>query len=109
MARFIEAYEAYGEGASQDSYIMTGYLFGSVGIEAVRRAIEAGDPTREGLLDALHTISDWDVNGIYIPIDLSTVPYDASRMVRVARPLMDQRTWEVASEYAPPQSDATAN
>jgi ABC-type branched-subunit amino acid transport system substrate-binding protein len=109
MARFLEAYENYGEGAPQDSYIMSGYLFGSVGIEAVRRAIEAGDPTREGLLEALHTITDWDANGIYIPIDLSTVPYDASRMVRVTRPVMDQRTWEVASDYAPPQSDASAN
>lgn len=105
MSDFLEAYEAFGEGAEPDSYIMTGYLFAAAGIEAARRAIEAGDVTRDGLIDAIHSIRDWDVGGIYIPIDLSTVPYDASRQVRVIRPLMAEGTWEVVSDYATPVSD----
>lgn len=106
MPAFMEAYRAYGGGAAEDSYVLSGYLFGSVGIEAARRAIEAGNPTRASLLEGLHGIEGWDVNGLYIPIDLSTVPYDASRMVRVMRPVMEERTWEVVSDFAPPQSDA---
>lgn len=106
MAAFLEAFEAHEGDADPDFYILIGYIFGAVGIEAVRRAIEAGDVSRSGLLDALHTIRDWDVNGLSVPIDLSTVPYDASRMVRVTRPIMDRRTWEVVSDYAAPRSDA---
>ena len=106
MDAFLEAFEAYGGGAEPDVYVMAGYLFGSVGIEAARRAIEAGDPSREGLLAAVKTIRGWDVHGLYIPIDLSTVPYDASRLVRVMRPRMGQRSWEVVADYAAPESDA---
>lgn len=106
MAPFLRAVEAYGGGAERDRYILTGYVFGAVGIEAVRRAIEAGDISRAGLMEALHSIRGWDGNGLFIPIDLSTVPYDASRMVRVRRPVMDRGTWEVVADYATPQSDA---
>lgn len=109
MAAFLQAFESYGEGAAPDSYVLYGYLYASAGVEAVRRAIESGNLTRAGLLEALHTIRDWDGNGISIPIDLSSVPYDASRMVRVMKPMMAEHTWEIVSDYAPPESDAASN
>ena len=105
MADFLHAFETFGEGAARDSYVLAGYLYASAGIEAAKRAIEAGNVTRDGLLQALHTIRGWNPDDVYIPIDLSTVPYDASRMVRVAKPVMAERTWEVVSDYAPPLSD----
>lgn len=106
MASFLRAYEAFGGGVEPDLYILVGYIFGAVGIEVARRALEADDISREGLLRALHTIEDWDVHGLYIPtISLASVPYDASRMVRVLRPRMEEGTWEVVSDYAPPVSD----
>jgi len=106
MPRFLEAYQAYGASEMEpDSYIMMGYLFASLGIETARRAIEAGNVTRDGLIAALHTIDGWDVNGLYPPISLTSVPYDATRQVRVARPVMAERTWEVVSGYTAPQSD----
>jgi ABC-type branched-subunit amino acid transport system substrate-binding protein len=107
MAPFLEAYERFGSSEMEpDGYIIYGYLYASVGIEAFRRALEAGDVTAEGLMAALHRIDDWDINGLSQPISLATVPYDAGRLIRVLRPLMDQRTWEVVSDYAAPQSDA---
>ncbi len=110
MAAFLEAYEAYGASEMEpDSYIIAGYLFASLGIETFRRAVEAGDVTRDGLMAALQTIDGWDINGLYPPISLTSVPYDATRRVRVLRPLMAERTWEVVSDYAAPQSDAGGN
>ncbi len=109
MADFLDAFEAHGQGATRDGYILSGYLYASAGIEAARRAIEAGNLTRDGLLEALHTIRDWDANGMYIPIDLSTVPYDASRMVRVTKPIMAEWTWETISDFAPPESDGAGH
>jgi ABC-type branched-subunit amino acid transport system substrate-binding protein len=107
MPAFLEAYQAYGASEMEpDSYILAGYLFASVGIETVRRAFEIGDLTRGGLTSALHTIDRWDINGLYPPIGLTSVPYDATRQVRVTRPVMEERTWEVMSDYAAPDSDA---
>lgn len=107
MPAFLEAYEAYGASEMEpDSYILSGYIFASLGIEAVRRAIEAGDVTRDGLMSALRTIERWNVNGLYPPIDLTSVPYDATRQVRVTRPLMAERAWEVVSDYRAPETDA---
>jgi ABC-type branched-subunit amino acid transport system substrate-binding protein len=106
MPRFLEAYQTYGASEMEpDSYIIAGYLFASLGIETARRAIEAGDLTREGLMSALRSIDGWDINGLYPPISLTSVPYDATRQVRVTRPLMAERTWEVVSDYAAPLSD----
>jgi hypothetical protein len=107
MPAFLDAYQAHGASEMEpDSYIIAGYLFASLGIETARRAIEAGDLTREGLMSALRSIDGWDINGLYPPISLTSVPYDATRQVRVTRPLMAERTWEVVSDYAAPLSDA---
>jgi ABC-type branched-subunit amino acid transport system substrate-binding protein len=107
MATFLEEYERYGRGEMEpDSYILSGYLFGRGGLEVVRRALEAGDLSREGLLAAIQSIDGWDLGGLSRPISLTTVPYDANRSSRILRPIMDQRTWEVVSDFAVPQSDA---
>jgi ABC-type branched-subunit amino acid transport system substrate-binding protein len=107
MPAFLEAYEAYGASEMEpDWYITMGYIFASLGIEVFRRAVESGDVTRDGLMNALHSIDGWDVNGLYQPISLTSAPYDAGRLVRVLRPLMSERTWEVVSDLAAPQSDS---
>jgi ABC-type branched-subunit amino acid transport system substrate-binding protein len=110
MAAFIEAYETFGASEMEpDFYILAGYMYATAGIEVFRRALEAGDVTRAGLMAALHTIDGWDMNGIAQPITLTSMPYDAGRLTRVLRPIMSERTWEVVSDYAVPQSDAGSN
>lgn len=111
MAAFLDAYERFGASTEQqpDSYILFGYMVASGGIEVFRRALESGDMTPAGLMAALHSIRDWDVNGLSQPISLATVPYDAGRLVRILRPRMAERTWEVVSDYAAPRSDAGAS
>ena len=50
----------------------------------------------------------WDLNGLSRPINLATFPYDANRLTRVLRPVMAERTWEVVSGYAVPESDESS-
>jgi ABC-type branched-subunit amino acid transport system substrate-binding protein len=107
MPAFLEAYETYGASEMEpDYYIITGYMWASFSVEVIRRALEAGDLTREGLMDAVASIDGWDINQLYPPISLTSAPYDASRLVRVLRPVMAERSWEVVSDYATPVSDA---
>jgi ABC-type branched-subunit amino acid transport system substrate-binding protein len=107
MESFLEAYETYGASEMDpDWYIFAGYLYATMGIEVFRRALQAGDASRQGLIAALHTIDGWDMNGLSQPISLTAVPYDAGRMTRVLRPVMSERTWEVVADLAVPQSDA---
>ena len=107
MAGFLDAYERYGASEMQpDNYILTGYMAAAVGVEVFRRALEANDVTPAGLITALHGVQAWDINGLSQPVSFATVPYDAARRTRVLRPVMAERTWEVVSDFAVPQSDA---
>jgi ABC-type branched-subunit amino acid transport system substrate-binding protein len=106
MQAVLDAYEKYGASEMEpDNYIIYGWMFASAGVEAFRRALEAGDLSRDGFASALHSITGWDINGLSRPISLATVPYDAHRQIRVSRPIMAERSWEVVSDYAVPQSD----
>jgi ABC-type branched-subunit amino acid transport system substrate-binding protein len=107
MAAFLDAYERFGAAKMPpDSYILFGYMTAAVGVEVFRRALEAGDVTPDGLITALHGLQDWDLNGLAQPISLTGPPYDAGRRTRVLRPVMAERTWQVVSDYAAPESDA---
>lgn len=106
MPAFLDAYQRFGASKTEpDAYIIYGYITGLVGIETFRRALEADDVTPEGMVRALHSIRDWDLHGLSNPISLASVPYDAGRLTRVLRPVMDERTWEVVGPYAVPASD----
>ncbi len=105
MKKFMEAYEKYGKEMNPpDSYILLSYIQGLQGLEAARRAIEAGDITREGFVTRLNTLEDFDAGGLVQPMNLTEVPYVVSTQTRVLKPRMGDKTWEVAAEYAAPSA-----
>lgn len=107
MDAFLKAWETHGKDlGNPDWYILLSYATGLAQIEALRRAIENGDVSREGYKKALHSVSGWDAGGLWQPLDFSKVPYEVSKRIRILKPVMDKRTWEVVAGYAEPSSMA---
>lgn len=103
MDTFMKAYESYGKDKNDpDSYILLSYIQGLQGLEAAKRAIENEDLTRAGFLEALKSLDEFDAGGLIQPMNLSKVPYVVSTKTRVLKPKMDEKTWEVAADYAAP-------
>lgn len=107
MDAFLETFEKYGGGAQPDFYILTSYIQGLGQVEVLRRAIEGGDVTRAGYMDAMSTIVKWTSGGMQQPINLQTFPYRAGLKTRVLAPEMATRTWKVVADYAVPLSYPT--
>ncbi|MFW6067795.1 MAG: ABC transporter substrate-binding protein, partial [Myxococcota bacterium] len=106
MKDFLKVYEKYGEEmAKPDFYILASYGQGLVELEALRRAIEKGEPvTREAYLEAMQSIEDYDASGMFQAIDLSEFPYETSDQTRILRPKMEDKTWEEVAPYASPEA-----
>jgi ABC-type branched-subunit amino acid transport system substrate-binding protein len=103
MDRFLDAYERFGHEASADWYTLMAYLVASLGAEAFRIALEAGDVTRDGYLSAMGSIDDYDVGGLlHEPMSLIEVPYRAATRVRVLRPSFETGSWSIVSDFAEP-------
>jgi hypothetical protein len=104
MAKFLEAYRTHGESQSTpDYYLLASYAQGVLAVEIVRRAIEAGDVTRAGLLAQLQTIDGFDGHGLTQPIDLSKFPpYVTSTRTRVMKPDFAKKSWSTVGEFASP-------
>jgi len=56
-------------------YSLYGYVFGNLVVEGIRRA--GADLTREGFLDAMESIKDWDSGGILPPVSFSAGDHHA--------------------------------
>ena len=103
MDTFLAAYEKFGKRlAPPDFYILISYIQGLGQLEALRRAIEAGDATREGFTRALVAIDDWTAGGMHQTIDFTRFPYATGLKTRVLQPDMAGRGWKVVSDYALP-------
>lgn len=103
MKDFLAAFEKYKpEGATPDFYTLVSYTQGLIQLEALRRAFEKGDVTREGFLAAMHTIDNWDGSGMLQAISLAKVPYVTATRTRVLKPVLDRKTWEAVGSYAQP-------
>lgn len=103
MTPFMAAWEAHGKALSgPDFYTLTSYMQGLIGLEAVRRAIESGDLTREGFLAALQTIRNYDGGGLFQPLSYHHLPYVTGTRARVLKPDAAAGRWEVVSEYRDP-------
>jgi ABC-type branched-subunit amino acid transport system substrate-binding protein len=103
MAKFLEAYEKYGKAQSPPDYYLIGsYAQGVLAVEIVRRAIEAGDVTRAGLIAQVPKIVGFDGHGLTQPIDLSTFPYVTSTRARVLKPDFAKKSWTTVGDFAPP-------
>jgi ABC-type branched-subunit amino acid transport system substrate-binding protein len=105
MARLIDAFERFRpEGVAPDFYILLSYIQGLGALEAFRRALERGDVSRDGYLAAVRSLENWDAGGLIRELDLSRFPYVTGTRVRILRPRMAERTWEVVADYATPRS-----
>jgi ABC-type branched-subunit amino acid transport system substrate-binding protein len=104
MVKFLEAYEKHGASQSAPNYyLLASYAQGVLAVEIARRAIEAGDATRAGLLAQLPTINGFDSHGLTQPIDLSTFPpYVTSTRTRVMKPDFAKKVWTTVGEFASP-------
>lgn len=103
MDSFLAAYEKHGkELANPDFYILVSYLQGLAQLEAAKRAIEGGDITRAGYLQALTSIDGWNAGGMMQPVSFTTFPYVTGTRTRVLRPDFEKRTWTVVADYADP-------
>jgi hypothetical protein len=105
MPKFVAAYTKYGQDQSpQDSYLLHAYSRGLLAIELVRRGIEAGDLTREGLLAQIPKITGFDGGGLFKPMDLAKFPYVTGTQTRVMRPDFDKKSWTVVGDWASPSA-----
>lgn len=105
MDAFLAAHSRYaGEDARGDFWKVFSYVQTKVGLEAFSRAVEAGNPTRQGFLEALQSIEGWDAGGMIQPATFSTFPYVTGTRTRILRPRMAERSWEVVAPYAEPLS-----
>jgi ABC-type branched-subunit amino acid transport system substrate-binding protein len=103
MPKFLEAYEKYGKAHSPpDYYLLFSYTQGLQAVDIIKRAIEAGDATRAGLLAVVPKISSFDASGLIQPIDLSKFPYVTSTKTRVMKPDFEKKTWTTVADYAAP-------
>lgn len=103
MPKFLEAYEKHGkELAPPDFYMLMSYMGGVMALEIVKRAIEAGDATREGLLAQVPKLESFDANGLIQPISLAKVPYVTTTKTRVLKPDFEKKTWTQAADWSSP-------
>lgn len=107
MKEFIAAYDAHGKALHQpDSYILLSYIQGLAQVAALKRSIQSLDMTREGYMNALHTLNAFNAGGMIQTLDLSRVPYRTGTRTRVLKPKMSDHTWEVGADYAEPMKTA---
>ncbi len=105
MDRLQAAYDKYaGSGAPPgDSYVLISYAQGLMGIEAFRRALEAGEVSRKGFLKALRSLTAFDGGGMWPdPIDLSRLPYVPGLKTRVLKPNPETKRYDVLGNWAEP-------
>jgi ABC-type branched-subunit amino acid transport system substrate-binding protein len=104
MKQFLAAYEKYGKDDPKDWYILLSYAQGLAALDVAKRAIEAGDITREGYLKQLHTVTDFTASGMLPAIDWSKAPYIVSTKTRVLKPDFENKSFTVVADYAAPKS-----
>jgi ABC-type branched-subunit amino acid transport system substrate-binding protein len=110
MDAFVEAHDRFGgAGARPDFWKVFAYVQAKVGLEAFARSLEAGNPTREGFLEALQSIEGWDAGGMIQPATFSRFPYVTGTQTRILRPVLAERRWETVAPYAEPTSYREGN
>jgi ABC-type branched-subunit amino acid transport system substrate-binding protein len=100
---FLAAYEKFGD-QPRDYYILLSYVQGLTQLKAFEVALKNGDVSREGYLEALHSLDSEDIGGVIADLDLSTVPYATSVQSRILKPDFANQSWKVVADYAAPSS-----
>jgi ABC-type branched-subunit amino acid transport system substrate-binding protein len=105
MKDFVAVYEKHGKELSEPNfYILASYTQGLVALEALRRAIEAGEVHRDGYMKALGSIDSFDGGGIFQPVRMSQFPYETSTRTRILKPRLADRSWEEVAPFAEPKA-----
>lgn len=104
MKKFQEAFDEYAKDQPRDFYVLVSYIQGLAQAEILKRAIENKDLTREGFVEAMHSIKDWDADGLIQPINLEKVPYVTGTKTRVLKPNFEKKSWEVVGDYKTPKA-----
>jgi ABC-type branched-subunit amino acid transport system substrate-binding protein len=103
MPKFLEAYEKHGKALGPaDFYTLLSYTQAVLALELIKRAIEAGDVTREGVLAQVPKLKEFDAAGLVQPISLAELPYVTSVKTRILKPDFGTKSWEVVADYAAP-------
>ncbi len=105
MQTFLDAHETHADGEhARNVYVLASYIQGLLQLEILRRALEDGSLTRQNVIDQLHTITNWNADGLMPPLDFANAPYRPTTRVRVLEPMIDEKTWRVAGDYAEPKA-----
>ena len=104
MKEFLAAHKKYAKDQPRDFYVLVSYIQGLVETQALKRAIEQKDVSREGYLKALHSIEKGDAGGLVQPVDLSDVPYVTGTKTRVLAPDFEKKSWTVVADYKTPEA-----
>lgn len=108
MAAFLKVYETHGShiNAPQDFYVLASYAQGVLQLEALKKAIEAGDVTRASYLKQLQSLKGATAGGLVQPVDLTKFPYETSITARILKPDMAAKKWTVEAGFAAPKASA---
>jgi ABC-type branched-subunit amino acid transport system substrate-binding protein len=80
MSRFLADTKKYAPSQIPDYYFMYGYSMARMEEAVLRKAVAAGDLTRQGILDAKLHLGSVDLGGLVPPVDYSPALGPASRM-----------------------------
>ena len=105
MKQFLDAFEKHGKDMNKDWYVLLSYVQGKAALEVAKRAIEAGDITREGYKKQLHEVTDYTAKGLVPALDWSKAPYVVSTKTRVLKPDFENKSFTVVADWAAPSAD----
>jgi ABC-type branched-subunit amino acid transport system substrate-binding protein len=106
MKDFLATWEQHGKQmGNPDFYILASYSQGVLQLEALKKAIEAGEVTRDGYMKAVASLKGATGGGLVQPVDLSKFPYQTSLTSRILKPKMTEGTWEMVAGFAEPKAE----
>jgi ABC-type branched-subunit amino acid transport system substrate-binding protein len=85
MAKFLADTKRFAPEQIPDYYYMYGYAMADMEAAVLRKAIAAGDLTRQGILDAKLHLGRVDLGGLVPPIDYTPSLGPASRMTEIGQ------------------------
>jgi ABC-type branched-subunit amino acid transport system substrate-binding protein len=85
MAQFLADTKKYAPSQIPDYYFMYGYGMAKMETAVLRKAIAAGDLTREGILDAKLHLGSVDMGGLLPPINYTPALGPVSRMTGISK------------------------
>jgi ABC-type branched-subunit amino acid transport system substrate-binding protein len=85
MAKFLADAKRYAPSQIPDYYFMYGYAEAKMETAVLRKAIESGDLTRKGILDAKLHLGRVDLGGLVPPLDYTPSLGPASRMSGISK------------------------